>query len=30
MGNFGAFSSWATPWQEEYTYRWFDESKKKS
>ena len=24
------YSSWATPWQEEYTYRWFDESKKKS
>ena len=22
--------SWATPWPEEYTYRWFDESKKKS
>jgi ABC-type transport system substrate-binding protein len=30
MGNYGAYSSWATPWQEEYTYRWYDESKKKA
>ena len=28
MGNFGVYSSWATPWQEEYTYRWYDETKK--
>jgi ABC-type transport system substrate-binding protein len=30
MGNFGVHTSWATPWQEEYTYRWFDDSKKKA
>ena len=30
MGNYGAYSSWATPWQEEYTYRWYDETKKKA
>jgi ABC-type transport system substrate-binding protein len=30
MGNTGVYSSWATPWQEAYTYRWFDESKKKA
>ncbi len=30
MGNAGVYSSWATPWQEEYTYRWFDDSKKKA
>jgi hypothetical protein len=30
MGNAGVYSSWATPWQEEYTHRWFDDSKKKT
>jgi len=30
MGNTGVHTSWATPWQESYTYRWFDDSKKKA
>jgi ABC-type transport system substrate-binding protein len=30
MGNTGVYTQWATPWQESYTYRWFDESQKKA
>jgi ABC-type transport system substrate-binding protein len=30
MGNSGVYNQWATPWQEAYTYRWFDETKKKA
>jgi ABC-type transport system substrate-binding protein len=30
MGNSGVYDSWGTSWQESYTYRWYDESKKKA
>jgi peptide/nickel transport system substrate-binding protein len=30
VGNAGVHTAWATPWQESYTYRWLDESKKKA